>query len=244
MRRRCHSLHSGGPSASLGATSEPADRRFSRAAPAGPAVSSAALAPPGDLGGIPPSFRGCRRRPLVRAPGPCFRRAFGLRSTVLRAPLVPRCAAAGEVSPDPSRPRPDAPFARTRQPHPRRPRTPANPSAKAGFPGARNTAYDHDGGVFWGVPVPPKPGGTLRAGLRAPCSGHRASGSHPGGSLDSHARLPASRAVFAGLPTCGSLAAARHQLPHEACPVAHTHGACFARHADSGTGLPHGVAGR
>ena len=76
----------------------------------------------------------------------------------------------GEVSPDPSRPRPDAALGCDRLPHPRRPRTPANPSVKAGFPGARHTACHEDGGVFWGVPAPPKPGGATGAGhsLRVP----------------------------------------------------------------------------
>ena len=51
--------------------------------------------------------------------------------------------------------------------------------------------------------MPPKPGGTLRAGLRAPWSRRRGFRQTAGGSRGSHARLTACSRAFRGLTRCG-----------------------------------------
>ena len=76
--------------------------------------------------------------------------------------------------------------------------------------------------------MPPKPGGTLRAGLRAPWSRRRGFRQTAGGSRGSHARLTACSRAFRGLTRCGL----RQFLPRPplACTRAHARGACCARH--------------
>ena len=188
--------HSSGPSASLGATSEPADTPSPRRLWPLPAISAAYGGASGGAAAVP-SFA---HRGLASAHA-LFGRCV---PAVLRAPLVPRCALAGKVSPDLSRPRPDAAFGCDRLPHPRRPRTPANPSVMAGFPGARHTAYYEDGGVFWGVPAPPKPGGATGADPQPPRSGRRVLRRPVGRLALSHARLSASGRAYRGLTRCGA----------------------------------------
>lgn len=117
----------------------------------------------------------------------------------------------GEVSPNPSRPPwshvHPSPVGTPPPPPPKPPlRTPqlllafTGGARKPAAPSGRTTGH---GGFFWGVPMPPKPGGTLRAGLRVPWSRRRGLRQTAGGSRGSHARLTASGRAFAGLPSAG-----------------------------------------
>ncbi len=127
-------------------------------------VSSAALAPAGDLRRIRRSFRRCRRRPLVRAPGAltphtpypggALQRCSGLRSCLAprwqgKCPLTPRARARMPRS------------APTQPAHPRRPpEPPGDPPANAGFTGGLDSRLGRVGGCFGGrrwrlCPPPP-----------------------------------------------------------------------------------------
>ena len=154
---------SSGPSASLGASSEPADTLSPRRLWHLPAISADYGGASGGAAAVP-SFA---HRGLASAHalfGQCV-------PAVLRAPLVPRCALAGKVSPDPSRPRPDAAFSLDHAgAPPPPPRTPLRPPSYRWLHGGARQPPVQSRRLFWGVPVPPKPGGTLRAafGLQVP----------------------------------------------------------------------------
>ena len=149
--------HSGGPSASLGATSEPADTLSLRRLWPLPVISAEYRRASGGAAAVPSfAHRGLffRTCPATGSASPCT------------APLVPRCAAAGEVSPDPSRPRPDAAFGLdTAGAPPPPPRTPLRPPSYRWLLGGARQPPVQSRRLFWGAPVPPMPGGTLRAGL-------------------------------------------------------------------------------
>ena len=269
------------PSASLRASPEPSRQTsFSPASRAvgqpsalhSPPVSAvsrlrAALAPRGDLGGVPPSFPGCRAGPSFAHRAFSFRRPFGLRCfarAVWRGHgLRPRrFAARGSAArscalrsrapsaeawggfPKPLAPAPGAMFTRTQSAHPRRPpRTPpANPPAIAGFHGGGSkSAYSEDGGFFWGCRCrlsPAAPFG-LGCGLHGP--GGAASGRRRAArAARTPALLPQPRLPRAYPVRASSVPSS----PATAYTRAHARGACL-RHAipESGTGPPRGVAG-
>jgi hypothetical protein len=120
---------SSGPSASLGATSVPADTLSPRRLWHLPAISAAYRRASGGAGAVP-SFAHRGLSSAHALTGSAFQQCYELCSF-----LAPQWL--GEVSPIPSRPRPDALIARPAARSPRRPRTPATPPHKAGFPGAR-----------------------------------------------------------------------------------------------------------
>ena len=147
--------------AAAGAAGQRADRRIAAGSPPPRRPEALPPAAPARASGQPRSRRirrllggsgTCRRSPpttaeLPAVPPPSPRSRTGAFSSAharLRAvrshARLRSCLATqrlGEVSPNPSRPRPDALIARPTARSPRRPRTPANPPHKAGFPGAR-----------------------------------------------------------------------------------------------------------
>ena len=133
--------HSSGPSASLGATSEPADTPSPRRLWHLPAISAEYRRASGGAGAVP-SFAHRGLSSAHALTGSAFQQCCEL-----------RCAPQwlGDVSPNPSRPRPDALIARPTARSPRRPRTPANPPHKAGFPGARQPPIAKTAAVLGGA---------------------------------------------------------------------------------------------
>ncbi len=200
--------HSGGPSASLGATSEPADTPSPRRLWPLPVISAEYRRASGGAAAVP-SFA---QRGLFFRTCPATGSAF-----LCPAPLVPRCAAAGEVSPDPSRPRPDAAFGLDHAgAPPPPPRTPLRPPSYRWLHGGARQPPVQSRRLFWGAPVPPKPGGTLRAGLGLRVPGGAACGGPSGGSRSRTPAWPPASAPFAGLPSGLSLERLRPAASHHA----------------------------
>lgn len=172
-------------------------RASGRPRSSGCAVSSAALAPPGDLGGVPPSFRGCNAVP------PRSRTRAFLPHMPGYGQCVPTCFArsslrsgSGRFSPNPSPSLAGCPDRPSDNPLPAAPEPPRTPS-KAGFPGARQPPIAKTAAVLGGGCrlIRRHPSGSGRA----PRFRHRASISPSGSSRDSHACLPPAR-FSAGLP--------------------------------------------